>query len=270
MSKLKQVFAPLLVAALFLTSAPAQGKGKGRTGSNDAQIEQQVQQELGKKKQWKDVQAKVDDAIVTLTGTVAMYNDKVQAEKKVTRVAGVYDVVNKITVAGKEVSDDQLYQTLADKLRYDRVDQGIIFGVTGRGQIAGNTFNFFDLDVKNGVVTISGNARTPADAASAVAVVQNTPGVKDVIDNIEVAPASGMDDQLRVRIARAIYGDPVLQKYANDPQAPIRIIVENGRVTLDGMVLTEMDKNVAGMRAREVSGVFGVTNNLAVAREAAK
>jgi hyperosmotically inducible protein len=136
-----------------------------------------------------------------------------------------------------------------------------------RNVTAGNTFNNFSVDVKNGVVTLGGNARTESDKASALAIIENTPGVKDVIDNVEVAPASGMDDQLRVQVARAVYGEPGLQKYAMDPQHPIRIIVQNGKVTLEGVVLNEMDKNVAGMRASQVPGSFAVKNNLVAANQ---
>jgi osmotically-inducible protein OsmY len=262
MWNVKRVLAPALLAGLLALPAVAQPQ---KSGANDAQVQQEVQKELNKK-QWKDVQTNVSDGVVTLTGTVATYNDKARAERKAEHAKGVSSVVNKIEVNAGNVSDDQLYQTIADKLRYDRVDQGIIMGVS-RNVTAGNTFNNFNIDVKSGVVTISGNARTDADAASALALIENTPGVKDVIDNIEVAPASAMDDQLRLRIARAVYSDPVLQKYAMDPQAPIRIIVQNGHVTLAGMVLNDMDKNVAGMRANQVAGAFSVKNDLMVANQ---
>jgi hyperosmotically inducible periplasmic protein len=264
----KRVLAPALMAALLALPAAAKDK-KG--GSSDAQIQQDMQKELGKRKQWKDVTAAVDDGVVTLGGSTPTYSEKTKVERKAEHVSGVRSVVNQVQVSAGNVSDEELFQTLADKLRYDRVDQGIIMGVAGRGNTtAGNMFNNFTIDVKNGVVTIGGNARTPVDAASAVAIVENTAGVRDVIDNIEVAPASGMDDQLRLRIARAIYGDPVLQKYAMDPQSPIRIIVQNGHVTLDGLVLNEMDKNIAFTRAREVSGAFEVKNNIMVANQQPK
>lgn len=258
--QMKKVLAPALMAAVLLVM-PASAKS-----GNDAQVQQKLQQDLSKKKQWGDVKVAVQDGVATLTGTTKTYADKAKAERKAEHTDGVRSVVNNVQVAGGNASDSELFQTIADKLRYDRVDQGLIMGVN-RNITAGNTFNNFTVDVKNGVVTIGGNARTDADAASAVALVENTPGVKDVIDNIEIAPASGMDDQLRIRVARAIYGDPVLSKYAMDPQQPIRIIVENGHVTLAGQVLNEMDKNVAGIRANGVSGVFSVKNDLQAANQ---
>jgi hyperosmotically inducible protein len=89
--------------------------------------------------------------------------------------------------------------------------------------------------------------------------------VKDVVDEIGVAPASIFDDNLRIRLARAIYGNSNLQKYALDPQAPIRIVVEYGNVELAGVVLTDLDRQMAFAQANSVPGVFSVTNHLAVA-----
>jgi hyperosmotically inducible periplasmic protein len=75
-----------------------------------------------------------------------------------------------------------------------------------------------------------------------------------------------MDDGLRMQLFRAIYGDPALQKYELGVQKPIRIIVKNGRVTLEGVVDNETDKNLAGLRANGVPGIFSVTNNLQVVK----
>ena len=104
----------------------------------------------------------------------------------------------------------------------------------------------------------------PTDKDSAISLVEHTPGVKDVVDNIEVAPVSPMDDRLRLELARAIYGTPQLQKYAMDPAKPIRITVVNGNVTLTGVVDSKMDRDVAGIKANGVPGVFKVTNDLQV------
>jgi hyperosmotically inducible protein len=85
------------------------------------------------------------------------------------------------------------------------------------------------------------------------------------VDNqIEVLPPSGIDDGLRRQLFRAIYGYPMLEKYAMGVQKPIRIIVKNGHVTLEGVVDNDADKNAAGLRANGVPGIFSVTNNLRV------
>jgi hypothetical protein len=125
----------------------------------------------------------------------------------------------------------------------------------------------YEVAVKDGVVTIAGEARSYPDKASALSIVEDTPGVRDVKDEINVLPLSEFDDELRVRTAMAIYRDPALQKYSLDPQAPIRIVVENGNVKLYGVVDSAMDKQIAEMRAREVGGVFSVENHLLVANQ---
>ena len=142
---------------------------------------------------------------------------------------------------------------LGEKLAYDRVGYGTV------------TFNALTLGVQNGVVTLGGTAYSPTDKASALSLVENYPGVKDVVDEVEVAPTSPMDDRIRIAEARAIYGAPQLNKYAIDPAKPIRITVVNGNVTLSGVVDNQVDKDVANIRANQVPGVFKVTNNLEIA-----
>jgi hypothetical protein len=88
-----------------------------------------------------------------------------------------------------------------------------------------------------------------------------------VINNIQVDPLSPMDDRSRMQAYRAIYGSPTLNKYAMDPAQPIRITVANGNLTLNGVVDSQADKNVAGIRANGVPGIFKVTNNLQYARK---
>ena len=121
------------------------------------------------------------------------------------------------------------------------------------------------MGVQDGVVTLGGHARTVVDKDSALALVSTYPGVKDVIDEIEVDPVSIMDDETRMAVARAIYGYSSLSKYAIDPVRPIRISVQNGHVELYGTVDTKADKDTAYMRANGVSGVFSVKNYLEVA-----
>jgi osmotically-inducible protein OsmY len=117
---------------------------------------------------------------------------------------------------------------------------------------------------------VGGKVRDYPDRDSAIAIVETTPGVKDVIDEIEVAPTSINDDRLRIALARSIYGNSTLQKYGMDPQAPIRIVVENGNVELHGVVTNKLDKQVAYTQASSVPGVFSVKNNIMVASEVAR
>jgi hyperosmotically inducible periplasmic protein len=115
-------------------------------------------------------------------------------------------------------------------------------------------------------VTLLGQVTRPSLKNDAERAVKQIEGVEKVDNQIEVLPPSTMDDQLRRRLYRAIYGSASLQKYALGVQQPIRIIVKSGRVTLEGVVDNETDKNVAGIRANSVPGIFSVTNNLQVVK----
>ena len=115
-------------------------------------------------------------------------------------------------------------------------------------------------------VTLTGQVTNPTLKRDAENVVKHIEGVEKVVNQIEVLPTSAMDDGLRRRLFRAIYGFPALEKYAMPVIKPIRIIVKNGHVTLEGVVGSENDKNVVNIRANGVSGVFSVTNHLVVAK----
>ncbi|PYX53288.1 MAG: transport-associated protein [Acidobacteria bacterium] len=113
-------------------------------------------------------------------------------------------------------------------------------------------------------VTLYGQVVRPSLKSDAENAVKHIEGVERVDNKIEVLPPSPMDDRLRIQLFHAIYGYEPLQKYALGVQKPIRIIVNNGHVTLEGVVDNEADKNAAGIRANGVPGIFSVTNNLQI------
>jgi hyperosmotically inducible protein len=113
-------------------------------------------------------------------------------------------------------------------------------------------------------VTLLGQVTRPSLKSDAGNAVKHIEGVENVDNQIEVLPTSPMDDRLRLALFHTIYGDPALEKYALGVQKPIRIIVKNGHVTLEGFVDNEGDKNIAGIRANGVPGIFSVNNNLQV------
>jgi hyperosmotically inducible protein len=125
-------------------------------------------------------------------------------------------------------------------------------------------FDNIEYRVDGNTVTLYGAVTRPVLKSDAENVVKHIEGVDHVVNNIEVLPPSPMDDQLRIALFRAIYGYPSLEKYALGVQKPIRIIVKNGHVTLEGVVDNDTDKNLAAMRANGVPGIFSVTNNLRV------
>ena len=128
-------------------------------------------------------------------------------------------------------------------------------------------FDVFDniaFKVEGYDVTLTGQVTRPTLKTDAERVVKTIEGVESVNNQIEVLPPSPNDDRLRLRSFRAIYGYGGLQRYALPVIKPIRIIVKNGHITLEGVVDGEADKNLVNIRARGVSGAFSVTNNLIV------
>lgn len=113
-------------------------------------------------------------------------------------------------------------------------------------------------------VTITGQVVNPALPDEAKSAVMDIPGVTTVINEIQTLPPSSMDAGIRRAVFRAIYGDPVLQRYSEPVVPAIHIIVDNGTVTLNGVVATQSDKTEAYLRAMSVPGTFGINNDLLV------
>ena len=111
-------------------------------------------------------------------------------------------------------------------------------------------------------VTLLGQVTRPVLKSNIEKAVKGIEGVESVNNQIEVLPLSPNDDSIRLAAYRAIYGYPALQRYGLNTIAPIRIVVKNGNITLEGVVANEGDKNMIGIRANGVSGAFKVTNNL--------
>ncbi|HZQ96585.1 MAG TPA: BON domain-containing protein [Candidatus Sulfotelmatobacter sp.] len=128
-------------------------------------------------------------------------------------------------------------------------------------------FGVFDniaFKVEGGTVTLLGQVVRPSLKSDAENAIKRIEGIDRIDNQIEVLPPSSQDDAIRIALFRAIYQYPSLQKYELGVQKPIRIIVKNGRVTLEGVVDSDADKNLAGIRANSVPGIFQVTNNLRV------
>jgi len=240
------------LVSIFSIGLLSVGLAAQTTARYDQQIQAKVAQELAQKKEFRNLQSSVADGIVTLTGNVDLYQQELDAAKKVRKTDHVQGVRNLIAVSGPSVRDSDLTAKLDRQLYYDRVGYDA-------------QFNFVTATVKDGVATLNGETRTEFDRDSALGLVDNTPGVKDVVNNVSVAPVSFADDAIRIRAMRAIYRDPVLGRYASDPAKPIRIVVENGHLQLYGTVDSKMDKQIAGIRANGVFGAFSVQNNLEVA-----
>lgn len=114
-------------------------------------------------------------------------------------------------------------------------------------------------------VTLLGQVRTAVLKDAAAGAVKRIEGVTQVDNEIVILPPSPNDDRIRRQVARTLFHDARLFPYSLGTVPPIHIIVSGGHVTLEGVVNNQGDKNVAGIRANEVAGVFSVKNDLQVA-----
>ncbi len=131
-------------------------------------------------------------------------------------------------------------------------------------------YDIFDLvtgEVRDGVVTLRGAVREPWRARDYERLARQVAGVKTVVNELEVLPSSFFDDQIRLRVARAIYGSSALgARYGNQALPPIHIIVKNGNVRLEGVVANQLDKQLAERAARFAATYFALENNLQVVK----
>ena len=249
MTRYGRVLAGAAFALLLGAMVPAAKAQK----ATDAQIQADAQKQLSNKK-FSGVHVQVQDGVVQLTGQVQRFADKDDAQQRIQKMHEASSIRNDISVAGAgSVSDAELFQKLSKQLVYDR--QGY----------PSYPFNSLTLQIQNGVATVGGLVVEPVDKDSALGLIKNTPGITGVVDHIQVAPVSPSDDRIRAAEYRAIYGDPQFTKYAINPAKPIRIVVLNGHVVLTGVVDNTGDRDIAGIRANQVPGVFSVQNELQVA-----
>ncbi len=179
---------------------------------------------------------KSGSVIVCVFFGVALYAQTVALPQNRTKLGG--------TDPSLRIARETMHQLLM--LPYYSVWDNLSFSVQGRE------------------VTLSGQVVNPTLKRDAEASVKSIEGVERVTNNIEALPPSPQDDRIRRAEYRAIYGDPVLSRYSWGAVPSIHIIVKNGHVTLVGDVDNQTDKNVAGLRANGVPGVFSVQNNLQV------
>jgi hyperosmotically inducible periplasmic protein len=246
----------LMVGATVLSSQRllADPSSKTQARQTDSQVLADIRASLNSDR-FRDVSVSVKSGVVDLSGSVELYAYKEEAERRAQRNKNAVAVRSAIQIGGPRVSDPELQSKLVEKVQYDRVGYGT------------TAFNAISVSVRDGVVTLGGHSYGPTDKDSAISLAAHMRGVQDVIDEVQVDPVSPMDDRIRIQVARSVYGHPALNKYAIDPGKPIRISVQNGHVTLFGVVDNQMDKDLAGISANSVPGIFSVNNHLEVAGE---
>lgn len=164
--------------------------------------------------------------------------------------------------AGEVSAQDKTGQMTAEKARRTPVERRVRKEILGLPYYG--VFDAIGYQLNGSVVVLNGYVLRPLTRDDAEEAVRDIAGVERVENNIEVLPLSPSDDRIRTRIYRELADTPGLFQYLLGANPAIRIIVKNGDVKLEGFVDAEMDKNLAGLRAREIFGVFGVENNLRV------
>ena len=219
----------------------------------DTQAMEGIQSRLNHAKvnQHGDVQVTVDRGVATLAGTVDNLGTKFDAEKAAERTQGVTQVVNNIRVRAQGIDDQQILK----QARHE-INMYYAYGM----------FDHVDFQVNNGVLTVDGDVTQPFKKIDIRRILERVKGVTVLENNIEVLPNSPFDDRLRAQVARAIYGSAFFTPYANLALPPIRIVVKNGNVTLEGVVVNNMDRVQAGMAANLAGLAFSVVNNLQIVK----
>jgi len=212
-------------------------------------IQAQVERQLSKKS-INDVTVAVKDGVVTLSGQVANLYVKNQALELARKTADVKSVASQLTIERAESDRDVAEQIAGGVRSYPHY----------------TVFDDVNVFVKDGVVTLTGAVTEPRKANDIVNMASRVTGVQEIKNEFVVLSVSGTDAQLRVSIANQIFSDPLFTQYSMQAVPPIHIIVQGGRVTLTGVVATQMEKTKAEMIARGVFGVFSVENKLRVER----
>jgi hyperosmotically inducible protein len=194
------------------------------------------------------VRVQVSNRVVTLTGTVPSVWAKDKIINEVRDIDDVDSVVSELTVAGAE-SDRAIAEEVARSVR-----QYVFYSI----------YDDVHISVNNGVVTLTGRITSPHHAGELADLASRVRGVREVRNEIKALPVSIHDDQLRYSIASQIYRDPLFWNYAIQVDPPIHVVVENGRVTLTGVVNSEVERRKAENIARSTFGVFSVENHLRV------
>jgi len=251
--KVKQAVLYLASGVLILVSADLCAWAD--TGPHDAQLQVLGQAKLARAKVGDKVDLKVENAAATLSGSVPSIGLKERAGREVSKVQGIVTVTNNLQVADVGGGDDKLLDQIARSIRLYPFY---------------TIFDNIEVSSHGAQVKLSGQVVQPWHKEDIGRIVALVPGVKEVENNIEVLPLSPFDNQIRWRIAMAIYRNPLLSSYAIRADPPIHIIVKNGNVTLTGIVHNPVDKAIAEREARFAATYFDLTNQLKVETAMAK
>jgi hyperosmotically inducible protein len=239
----------LFLLPLLLTLVAIPGFGKEHI--TDAEVVAEVQDHLFHAHvfQHGQVQVTFQGGVATLTGAVDSYGVKLDAEHAARKQEDVTQVVNQIRVD----TDDVRPLQIVTQARKEIVTYPFY-----------TIFDWIVLEVQGNDLIVSGQVTDPFKKTDIGNFLAHVRGVADLKNNLQVLPVSDYDSGLRIAIARAIYGDPYFVNYADQALPSIHIIVDNGNVTLEGVVNSEVDRAKAQEDARFAATFFSLTNKLRV------
>lgn len=235
------------LTALLALALAAPALARAQAPLSDTQIQEQVEHKLAEHG-ITGVTVTVHQRQVALAGTARSAWAKDEAFKQAMKADDVLGVTSQVGVERSE-GDDVIGSAIATRLR------NFVFYTV---------FDAVHFTVKNGVVTLRGEVTAPFKAREMATLASRVQGVQAVRNQIQTLPASSSDDQLRQEIGSRIYDNSMFSDYAIQTNPPIHIIVDNGRVTLVGVVQSKVEKMQAEVLARNTFGVFDVRNDLRV------
>lgn len=236
--------AGLLASLLFLTPVLA-GNG-GVRERIEARLAKAGLQERG------DVQVEMRDGVAVLSGFTLTLDARRAAEKAARKEAG--SVENRLRVLPEKRTDAEVQEAVASAILRDPY-----YGV----------FDSVGVAVEDGAVTLVGSVNRPWRKDDLDRRVAKVEGVRELRNEIRVQPVSSFDDRLRLQLYRRIYGSGTFARYASFPDPPVRIVVENGRITLTGIVNSNVERVLLGSIARGTLA-FAVDNQVQVESEIRK
>ena len=183
-----------------------------------------------------------------------------EGKKRIARRSGLFLLMSSFTVAGFPQAATAKRDLTAAHARLVREVRHELVMLPYYSVFDNLTFKIEGIDT----VVLTGQVIKLTLKQDAENVVRRIEGAGKIVNSIEVLPLSPNDDRIRLAAFRAIYSRQGLDRYALRAVPSIHIIVKNGNITLEGVVANEADRNLAGITARQVSGAFGVTNNLAI------
>jgi hyperosmotically inducible protein len=215
----------------------------------DSAVESRAKGKLAEAKLGLDLS--VDDGTARLEGVVESIAQKEKVERMIAKIDGISRVTNNLRIV-PDLDRERVVRAAARKIRMYPYY---------------SIFDNVELETREGVLTLKGEVTQPWYKADIERLMASVPGVQAIENKLEVLPLSPMDDQIRMRVARAIYGNPTLSRYGIQANPPIHVVVKNGNVTLTGGVATTLEKALAERAARFAATYFGLDNRLLVESE---